>query len=115
RGLRLARKMVHQEKEVHPLNEHEDGDQHPRERRDEEPEELALVDGPEAAHSARSLVSCVKTSSSELSAAVASRTRTPFFTRASMTCSVASAIASSAIFLGHTQRQTPSSIFLIDL
>ena len=48
--VRLAREVVDEQEEVHPLHDEEDDDEHPRERRDEEREELALVDGPERSH-----------------------------------------------------------------
>src|SRR5262249_27223865 len=111
--------IVDEEKEVHPLHDQEHRDEHPRERRHEEREELALVDRPERfpdalssiASNAASVVSSANTSSSELRTVDTSRTAQPVRTSAATPSSVALTIAASSSFFPHAPRRTstPSS------
>ena len=75
---------------MNALDDQEDDDQHPRRGRDEEREELALEDRPEASHTGSSLlVSSAKTCSSEALTGTSSRRPTPAGTSARATSSVA--------------------------
>ena len=115
-------KWLTSRKKCMPCTRRNDGDEHPRERRDEEREELALEDRPEAPHDepppsalvgslalsalvGASRVSSAKTSSSELFTGSTSRTKQPGADERGDRLLGRRAAPTSSSFLLHEQRQ----------